>query len=299
MPRKPSPPKPTNRELSLDEQQAAIGRLEARIEELRALVVSNLQSGDDPAVQDLEQRIKSTLASIYGEDSRQYVRLKQAASLDLTSYVLNVGFGHDFGGGTTVSDIRDGVDRGRKRAISTLQGEVDALKESFQFLPPPATSQVAAAVVTAELSNEVFVVHGHDDAFKREVADVLRRAGLNPVILHEQPSGGKTIIEKFEKHGSGAGFAVVLLTPDDVGGPSPEQLRPRTRQNVIGEMFWFAGKLGRSRVCALRKGDVEVPTDFAGVIYTTVDDRGAWKTDLLKELSAAGYPDLNWGSALS
>jgi predicted nucleotide-binding protein len=73
-------------------------------------------------------------------------------------------------------------------------------------------------------------------------------------------------------------------------------------------MFWFAGKLGRSHVCALRKGDVEVPSDFAGVVYTPVfagvvytpvDDRGAWKTDLLKELQAAGYSDLNWGLALS
>jgi predicted nucleotide-binding protein len=298
MARKPSPPRPANKDLSPDERRAAITRLEARIGELRALDVSNLQTGDDPPVQDLEQLVKSTLASIYGENSQQYARLKQAATLDLTSYVLNIGFGQDFGGGTTVSDIREGVDRGRKRAISTLQGEVNALKESLQFLPQ-ATARVANPVVTAELSDHVFIVHGHDDAFKREVADVLRRAGLNPVILHEQPSGGKTIIEKFEQHGGGAGFAVVLLTPDDVGGPSPTQLQPRARQNVIGEMFWFAGKLGRSRVYALRKGTVEVPSDFAGVVYTPVDDRGAWKTDLLKELTTACYSDLNWGSALS
>jgi predicted nucleotide-binding protein len=127
----------------------------------------------------------------------------------------------------------------------------------------------------------------------------LRRAGLNPIILHEQANGGKTIIEKFEKHAGVAGFAVVLLTSDDVGGPSADQLQSRARQNVIGEMFWFAGKLGRSHVCALRKGDVELPSDFAGVVYTPVDDRGAWKTDLLKELQAAGYSDLNWGLALS
>jgi predicted nucleotide-binding protein len=74
---------------------------------------------------------------------------------------------------------------------------------------------------------------------------------------------------------------VVLLTPDDVGGPDRENLRPRARQNVIGEMFWFAGKLGRQRVCALTKGDVEMPSDFAGVSYTKMDDRGAWKTELV------------------
>ena len=142
-------------------------------------------------------------------------------------------------------------------------------------------------------------MHGHDAAAKNEVAHVINRAGLNAVVLHEQPNGGRTIIEKFEAHGVAAGFAVILLTPDDVGGEAPTQLRRRARQNVIGEMFWFAGKLGRSRVCALKKGDVEVPSDFAGVVYTDMDDRGAWKAELLRELQAAGYADLNWGKALA
>jgi predicted nucleotide-binding protein len=132
---------------------------------------------------------------------------------------------------------------------------------------------------------------------------VIQRAGLNPVILHEQPNGGKTIIEKFEKHGSAAGFAVVIATPDDVGGlaahPSEEpELRPRAPQNVIGEMFWFAGRLGRDKVCALVKGNLEMPTDFAGVVYTPMDDHGGWKSKMLQELEEAGYKNLNWRDAL-
>jgi predicted nucleotide-binding protein len=144
----------------------------------------------------------------------------------------------------------------------------------------------------------VLIVHGHDDPAKMEVARLITRAGLNAVILHEQANAGRTIIEKFEEHGGSAGFAVVLLTPDDVGGPDRERLRPRARQNVIGEMFWFAGKLSRQRVCALKKGDVEMPSDFAGVGYTEMDDRGAWKTELLKELDAAGY-EVDWRKALA
>jgi predicted nucleotide-binding protein len=84
----------------------------------------------------------------------------------------------------------------------------------------------------SELSDDIFIVHGRDEAAKEAVARVIARAGLNPVILHEQPNGGKTIIEKFEKHGSAAGFAVVIATPDDVGGlasPNPT-LTPRARQ---------------------------------------------------------------------
>jgi predicted nucleotide-binding protein len=116
----------------------------------------------------------------------------------------------------------------------------------------------------------VFIVHGHDSPAKIEVARVIDRAGLKAVILHEQPNAGRTIIEKFEAPGGSAGFAVVVLTPDDVGGPraapgEQQELRPRARQNVIGEMFWFAGKLGRGSVCALKKGEIEMPSDFAGV----------------------------------
>src|SRR5499433_4198252 len=79
---------------------------------------------------------------------------------------------------------------------------------------------------------------GVQAATAEEVAHLIERAGLNAVILHEKPNAGRTIIEKFEKHGGSAGFAVVLLTPNDVGGPNREQPRPRARQNVIGEMFW-------------------------------------------------------------
>jgi predicted nucleotide-binding protein len=146
--------------------------------------------------------------------------------------------------------------------------------------------------------DEVFIVHGHDAATKNEVARFVERAGLKATILHEQPNFGRAIIEKFEEHASQAGFAIILLTPDDVGGEGGVTLKPRARQNVIAEMGYFAGKLGRRRVCVLMKGTVEVPSDFAGVVYTEMDDRGAWKGALGRELQAAGYA-VDWGKALA
>jgi predicted nucleotide-binding protein len=299
MARRPTTPTREERRLSPEEQRSAVARLESRIGELRELDVSTLQDGDDPPVQTLAQRIKATLASIYGETSRQYERLEGATSLDATHYVMNLGFG---GGSTTVSEIREGVDRGRHRAISILQGEVDALRESLQFSEPGAVELVERPA-QAPLSDEIFIVHGRNEAAKESVASVIRRAGLRPVILHEQANGGKTIIEKFERHGSAVGFAVVIATPDDVGGlavppPAEPELAPRARQNVIGEMFWFAGRLGRDKVCALVKGDIEMPSDFAGVIYTPMDDHGGWKSRLLQELDEAGYKQINWREAL-
>jgi predicted nucleotide-binding protein len=183
-----------------------------------------------------------------------------------------------------------------------LQGEVDALREHLEFSAVGVIS-ISLPGPAPDLSNEIFIVHGWDEAAKETVARVIERAGLKPVMLHEQANGGQTIIEKFEKHGSAASFAVVIATPDDVGGlAGPDAisgLRPRARQNVIGEMFWFAGRLGREKVCALVKGDIEMPSDFACIVYTHMDAHGGWKAKLLQELHEAGYKNLNWPAALS
>jgi predicted nucleotide-binding protein len=138
-------------------------------------------------------------------------------------------------------------------------------------------------------SNKVFVVHGHDEAAKQSVARFLEKCGLAAVILHEQINRGKTIIEKFE-HFSDVGFAVVLLTPDDAGrANTKEEFEHRARQNVVFEFGYFIAKLGRDRVCALHKGNVELPTDVSGFVYVQFDEGGAWKNALLGELRAAGY----------
>lgn len=141
----------------------------------------------------------------------------------------------------------------------------------------------------------VFVVHGHDDEAKESVARFIEKLGLSAIILHEQPASGRTVIEKFERY-SDVAFAVVVLTPDDVGATlrKREDLRPRARQNVIFELGFFVGKLGRNKVCALFREDVEIPSDYNGVCYIPVDRNGAWRTQLASELRAAGlHIDLN------
>ena len=138
-------------------------------------------------------------------------------------------------------------------------------------------------------TKKVFVVHGHDAEARESVARYIEKLGLEAIILHEQANQGRTIIEKVE-HSSDVGFAVVLLTPDDVGKSLLEQdLEPRARQNVLLELGYFIGRLQRSRVCALKKGKVSIPSDFAGVVWEELDEAGAWKTKLARELNAAGY----------
>jgi predicted nucleotide-binding protein len=135
----------------------------------------------------------------------------------------------------------------------------------------------------------VFLVHGHAEQPKTTVATFLRSLGLDVIILHEQANRGQTIIEKFEEH-SDVQFAVVLLTPDDVGASvmHPEKSRQRARQNVILELGYFLAKLGRNKVCCLYVEGVEQPSDYDGVLYVSYDQGGDWCSKLKVELSAAG-----------
>lgn len=144
--------------------------------------------------------------------------------------------------------------------------------------------------------DEVFIVHGHDDALKIEVARTLEQVGLKVTILHEKANEGLTIIQKFEKHAQNAGYAVVLMTPDDRGKANNEtKYKDRARQNVILEWGYFVGKLGTNKVCAIYIEGIELPSDISGILYILYDKAGGWKVQLLKELEAAGYI-INWSN---
>jgi predicted nucleotide-binding protein len=147
----------------------------------------------------------------------------------------------------------------------------------------------AGHISTPELDlSKVFIVHGHDDLLKNEVARFIEKLNLEAIILHEKASSGKTIIEKIEEH-SNVGFGIVLYTECDVGAKNEENLtlQNRARQNVVFEHGFLIGKIGRQNVCALVKGIIEQPNDISGVVYISTD--GEWRLALSKELRNSGY----------
>ena len=147
-----------------------------------------------------------------------------------------------------------------------------------------------------EMNKRVFIVHGHDSEAKEVLARTLEKAGFEAIILHEQADGGRTIIEKIEEY-TDVCFAVVLYTECDLGRAKEQgqnEERYRARQNVVFEHGYLIGKLSRKRVCAMVKGDVETPGDISGVLYTPMDQEGAWKLRLAKNMKEAGIDiDLN------
>lgn len=250
------------------------------IERLQRLVdeASELDMEDDSSqeVRKWIQDVYIAFTNIFGEDSSQFSRLPQSQKRTPSGVREYLG--------NMVSSVASGLDEIKY----FWEDETETVKQSsdqgdFKALDTDRYDQGSA-------TKKVFVVHGHEEAKRDAVGRFLAMLELEPIILHEQANKGRTIIEKFEDHAD-AGFAVVLLTPDDLGALAQDRddLKPRARQNVILELGFFIGKLGRNRVCALKSRCVENPSDVDGMVYINLDEPDAWKTGLVRELKAAGF----------
>jgi predicted nucleotide-binding protein len=178
-----------------------------------------------------------------------------------------------------------------KRA-EKLQKKLRFLDSLIELLKTEIELQDDGKIVRATeiAGHKVFIVHGHNEVLLHEVEKFLSKLKLEVIILREQPNRGRTIIEKFEDLADAA-YAIVLMTPDDRGGLRAEVTEVqkfRARQNVVLELGYFLGRLGRARVCALYRSDVEIPSDYSGVLYLPADVGGGWRLSLARELKAAG-----------
>ena len=179
----------------------------------------------------------------------------------------------------------------RKQDIKKQITVLESLVERLPLIPTIKEKTTKASVEVEEKNtNKIFIVHGHNNEIKQTLARTLSQLKLEPIILHEQPEQGRTIIEKFEENSSDVNFAIILLTADDEGKAKKEtSYKDRARQNVVFEMGYFIGKLGRKNVFLLLENGVEKPGDLDGIVYVTIDDADGWKLKLVKELKAAGY----------
>ena len=184
-----------------------------------------------------------------------------------------------------------------ERAHASLKMALDLVLAAVNDDAFGELRQPSAESVSPTISSKVFVVHGHDSALKVELEQFLSQVGLEAVVLHRQPDQGQTIIEKFEKY-SDVGYAIILLTPDEVAYTVDQDALPseqrateiRARPNVIFEFGYFVGKLGRKRVCCIHKGDVVLPSDIHGLVYKKVGSSlDSQAFGLLRDLKAAGY----------
>lgn len=135
----------------------------------------------------------------------------------------------------------------------------------------------------------VFIIHGHDELNLRRLKDMVQvRFGLQTTVLKWKPDQSRTLIEKLEEEASPANFAIALLTPDDlVTSENKEYVQPRP--NVIFELGWFFGRLGRKNVCIIRQTETNIHSDISGVVRKEFKENVEEITaDIEDELKAAG-----------
>ncbi|MDA0738127.1 MAG: nucleotide-binding protein [Nitrospirae bacterium] len=207
--------------------------------------------------------------------------VKDRETLHLTLYPNRAAPNVTLGQVTVFGNLHNEDTMGGQWTSSLGTGGKFTVQRQAPIPPPPTRS--------------VFVVHGHDGELKEAVARFLERLKLKAIILDEEPNSGRTVIEKFEQNAE-VDFAVILLTPDDEGykAGKPNEAKPRARQNVILELGYFIGRLWRKKICTLYKGDVELPSDFHGIVYEPVNSSDGWRLNLALELTQAGFDiDLN------
>lgn len=246
-----------------------------------------IQHRDDPRVIEIAAAARNAVEKTYPSDSTQARLLKPLCSIQ---YAIPTYADQS----TPMQEVQEALTRVRNQGLVLVRQVISDLKEDLEHFDGRAQLPEQRNAVSVDRS--AFVVHGRDEGAREAVARFLEKLEIRPIVLHEQANKGRTIIEKFEDHGD-VPFAVVLLTPDDVGGLSGDPLQPRARQNVILELGYFIGSLGRARVCALQKGSVESPSDVLGIGYIEYDDSGGWRQKLAKELDEAGI-EVDWNKVM-
>lgn len=241
------------------------------------LLISNSVRCFDPRFKEWEFRADRFLAKHYGQESEERIRFSR------------VDFGEYHGQNDILACVR--CKSGLQEAKAIFKVYLDELEQEDVGRAAERIKAVGGEVVkinnwVEKKYDKVFIVHGHDNALKQEVARIIEKQGLEAVILSEQANGGKTIIEKIEENAD-VGAAICLFTKDDYGrAKDASEDKLRARQNVVFEAGYFMGKLGRGNVIIVADKDLELPSDMQGVVYT---DAGNWKTEVLQGLDKIGY----------
>lgn len=262
---------------SHDKMKNALKRIDSIAGAVAALAEGGSSILDSGVLLSLQEQIDAVLSTLFGKNFQLDAHVVRVWSTDTLDSRMPVG-----------RLTADAMSEDLLRAAARLR----QIQLDFESLP--ASAQKDSLIKNENLgadSGPVFLIHGHDHVRRDLVKGFLAELGVQVVVSLDTPANGMTIAEKIDEAG-GASFAVAVLTPDDVGRAvvdQPGHEAMRARQNVIYELGYFAGRLGRHRVCVLRSSALELPSDLNGQVFIDLDEP-EWKTRLVREMRAAGIP---------
>lgn len=125
------------------------------------------------------------------------------------------------------------------------------------------------------------------------VLHFLRRLSVNVITQAEVPSRDRSVIESLEEHVARVRFAVGVLSADDAVVASAHL---QTRPNLLFELGYLWGRLGRQNLFLLVEPGVRFPSNLNGLLYHELDERKLWQQQLTAELRVAGF-DVDFSDA--
>ena len=154
-----------------------------------------------------------------------------------------------------------------------IKNDIESLESIVERLPlyNESINEKVRKHIETPVSKDVFIIHGHDRLSLLELEKMLKEEfKLNPIVLKDKAGKSRTIIEKFEEQAEPASYAIGLFTSDDFI-ESDEEAKgvkyTQARPNVIFELGWFYGKLGRGKTLILLKKGTKLHSDLAGIEY--------------------------------
>lgn len=226
------------------------------------------------------------LIELFVNSSEFKIKLKDGSEVDCFRYSLV-----------------DNNSENRVQTIQHLQGLVGEAIARIRLYPSNHVFNLSVEIedqVQDSMKSDhknIFIVHGHNLSLLEQTENFLLRQGLQFVILSQQVNEGLTLIEKVERHANQAAFAIILYTGDDEVIANREKngrleamvSYRQARPNVLIEIGYFWGLLGRQKVAVLAEEGARFPSDLKGLGYISVADPTQWKLKLCQELKKAGF----------
>ncbi|MCW4023343.1 MAG: nucleotide-binding protein [Candidatus Bathyarchaeota archaeon] len=180
------------------------------------------------------------------------------------------------------------VSKQEKAKLREIANTSENLLKKVKSLLVP---QVNYSVNNKVRSNQIFVVQGNNKEMNTDVLETLEKLELETIVLNEELNNEKKLVEKVNGCPN-ISFGVVLLFPDDsvcFQEKTSDETKYRVSQNVIFELGFLLGKLGKQNIVAvyLPKKGFEIPNQYEGIRW--VEYKGGWYFKLINELKEANY----------
>ncbi len=172
--------------------------------------------------------------------------------------------------------INDPQERERVSRIFSLALIQQLANSGYLARSPPHTQKN----IITKVNKKVIIVGDMNSRNVLELNGLLLEFSYEPIILSEQPSNSRTILEKLSEF-SDVGYAMVVIESErkriSLTRPNP---------NVMLELGYLIGLIGREHVLCLVENDATLPTDLRGISYIVFKQSVREASDsILRELT--------------